>query len=94
MIWGRTVTLHRRQFPGPYRKCKDFARRRQGADGKVGERAGWVESAVKIQSDFRRTRIAFISARNAARFLLRDGSGNIDDPFSGYVDVMVVADRI
>lgn len=26
-------------------------------------------------------------------FLLRDSSGNIDDPFSGYVDVMVVVDR-
>ena len=27
-------------------------------------------------------------------FLLRDSSGNIDDPFSGFVDVMVVADRV
>lgn len=26
-------------------------------------------------------------------FLLRDGSGNIDDPFQGFVDVMVIADR-
>lgn len=26
-------------------------------------------------------------------FLLRDSSGHIDDPFSGYVDVMVVVDR-
>ncbi|MGC4080500.1 MAG: hypothetical protein QM702_26315 [Rubrivivax sp.] len=26
-------------------------------------------------------------------FLLRDASGNIDDPFSGYVDVLVIADR-
>ena len=27
-------------------------------------------------------------------FLLRDSSGNIDDPFSGYVDVTVIADRV
>jgi hypothetical protein len=27
-------------------------------------------------------------------YLLRDSSGNIDDPYSGYVDVMVVADRV
>lgn len=27
-------------------------------------------------------------------FLLRDSSGNIDDPFSGFVDVTVVADRV
>ena len=27
-------------------------------------------------------------------FLLRDSGGNIDDPFSGFVDVMVVADRV
>jgi hypothetical protein len=26
-------------------------------------------------------------------FLLRDSSGNIDDPFSGFVEVMVIADR-
>ena len=26
-------------------------------------------------------------------FLLRDSSGNIDDPFSGFVDVTVIADR-
>ena len=26
-------------------------------------------------------------------FLLRDDSGNIDDPFSGFVDVTVLADR-
>jgi len=25
-------------------------------------------------------------------FLLRDNSGNVDDPFTGYVDVMVVAE--
>lgn len=28
----------------------------------------------------------------AVDFLLRDGSGNIDDPFSGSVEVMVLAD--
>ena len=27
-------------------------------------------------------------------FLLRDSSGNIDDPFSGFVDVTVIADRV
>lgn len=25
-------------------------------------------------------------------FLLRDSSGNIDDPFKGYIDVLVIAD--
>lgn len=28
----------------------------------------------------------------AADFLLRDGSGNIDDPFSGFVQAVVIAD--
>jgi hypothetical protein len=27
-------------------------------------------------------------------FLLRDDSGNIDDPFSGFVDVTVIVDRV
>src|SRR2546426_8687416 len=28
----------------------------------------------------------------AAKFLLRDNSGNIDDPFSGFVQAVVIAD--
>lgn len=37
-------------------------------------------------------------ANNAVSFsvnlLLRDASGNIDDPFSGWVDVLVIADTV
>lgn len=28
----------------------------------------------------------------AATFLLRDGSGNIDDPYSGFISALVIAD--
>lgn len=30
----------------------------------------------------------------AATFLLRDGSGNIDDPYSGTIDAVVIADVV
>jgi len=30
----------------------------------------------------------------SARFLLRDGSGNIDDPYSGSIDAVVIADVV
>jgi hypothetical protein len=29
-----------------------------------------------------------------AKFLLRDGSGNIDDPYSGSIDAVVIADLV
>jgi hypothetical protein len=29
-----------------------------------------------------------------ADFLLRDGSGNIDDPFDGWVDAVVIAETV
>ena len=32
------------------------------------------------------------TVRVTAEFLLRDSSGNIDDPFSGWVDAVVIAD--
>lgn len=38
-----------------------------------------------------------VSGRNATftvNMLLRDSSGNIDDPYSGFVDVMLIADTI
>ena len=38
------------------------------------------------------TRVSGNAVTVAADFLLRDGSGNIDDPFSGFVQAVVVAD--
>jgi hypothetical protein len=34
------------------------------------------------------------SVRVAATFLLRDGSGNIDDPYSGFISALVIADVV
>jgi hypothetical protein len=40
------------------------------------------------------TRIAGSTVEVRADFLLRDGSGNIDDPFDGWVDAVVIAETV
>ena len=47
---------------------------------------------VEQEVDLDITRISGNAVTVAADFLLRDGSGNIDDPFSGFVQAVVVAD--
>jgi hypothetical protein len=49
---------------------------------------------LRTEIDTRVTSITLGTVRVLVTFSLRDSSGNFDDPFNGFVDVMVIADRV
>lgn len=48
---------------------------------------------LRVQVDSSVTSISLNVVRVKVDYLLRDASGNIDDPYDGYIDVVVIVDR-
>lgn len=48
----------------------------------------------RMEADTAVTAISLNTVRVKVNFALRDSSGYYDDPYNGFVDVMVIADRV
>lgn len=74
-------------FPGPVIQAESAIN---------GYSIGFSESdrhIYRVKVDTAVTSISSNVVKVRVDYLLRDSSGNIDDPFEGYVDVLVIVDR-
>jgi len=85
---GPRNATHRFEFPSRVTKARSFLN---------GFHIGFTDSQHPLRSVEINTRINEIDEEDVevfAVFALRDNSGNFDDRYGGFIDVVVVVDRV
>jgi hypothetical protein len=85
---GPRTGNHRFEFPSRVTKARSFVN---------GFNIGFVNSEHPLRSVEINTRVDAVDEEDVdvvATFALRDNSGNFDDRYQGFIDVVVVVDRL